>query len=174
MTLLRVAVAIAADLVLLIVGGRTNVLRNGSSNGGSRAAYEPARCVVAWWILLAIGVHTVLSIVTSQAPSFDGPIAGVAAIALVTAIVVWAAGGQGTTTRGFLRDLVSDRGEVALNTFQFVTWNGIVGLMLASTALRQAHVPQVGWRLVLMMAINAASYAIFRVSRLGAAAGSSN
>lgn len=168
MTALRGAGAIASALALILVGWRTNALRNGTRSEGARAAYEPARCVVAWWAFVALVVYGYLSIVRSSAPdSFDGPVTAVAAIAALATFIVWASEDQPTPTHGFLRDLASDRGDVALHTVQFVAWNAFLGVAIAVTSGRTRQVPSIGWQVVVLMGISAAYYVVFRVSRLG-------
>lgn len=141
MIAVRVALTLIVAAAIFIIGLRTNAMRDGSCRGDARPAYEPARCVVAWWLFLAITGYACLPIIAPQFESFDAPIGGIAALALITAFIVWLAGMNGGPTRGFLRDLGSDRGEVALHTVQFVAWNALVGVMLAGTALRKGEVP---------------------------------
>ena len=174
MIVLCVAATLIGTAAIIIIGVRTNALRNGTWRGDARPAYEPARCVVAWWLFLAITGYAFLPIIAPRFESFDAPIGGIAALELVTAFIVWLAGASGGPTRGFLRDLGSDRGEIALHAVQFVAWNALVGVTLALTTMRKGEVPTIRWTLPALLSVSAGYYIIFRTSRLGAAGSSSN
>lgn len=136
------------------------------------APYEPSRCVLAWWALITSAVYGYLWIVTDDREPLDGSLVATLCISAATTIVVWM-GGNGPSafvTHGFIRDLGSDRGQVAIHTVQFVLWNALLGVLFAATSYRDAMIPHLPQQLVGLLAISAAIYVIFRMSALGASA----
>lgn len=136
------------------------------------APYEPARCVLAWWVLIAASVYGYLWIVTGDRESLDGALAAILCISAATTIIVWVGGNRPSAFAmgGSIRDLGSDRGQVAIHTVQFVLWNALLGILFAATTYRDAMIPHPPQQLVGLLAISAAIYVIFRVSALGASA----
>jgi len=169
------AVPILIALILLLVSmfllmARWTSIFRVVSRATRDAPYEPSRCVLAWWALITGAVYGYLWIVTGDREPLDGSLAAILCISAATTIIVWM-GGNGPSefvTRGFIRDLGSDRGEVAIHTVQFVLWNALLGVLFAATTYRDVMIPHLPQQIVGLLAISAAIYVIFRVSALGA------
>lgn len=157
--------------VFVLIGRWTSIFRVASRETRD-APYEPSRCVLAWWALVVAAVYGYLWIVTGDREPLDGSLAAILCIAAATTIIVWMGGSASPplATRGFIRDLGSDRGGVAIHPVQFVLWNALLGVLFAATTYRDVMIPHLPQQLVGLLAFSAAFYVIFRVSALGAPA----
>lgn len=173
------AAAVLGLLVLLgYLGARTNILREEGSSG-SHKPYDLGRVQSAVWFFVISTSYLCLWLITGDLETLTPSILGLMGISTVTALaprVIASAGSDqhqpleasasssgGSTSRGFITDILSDQDGYSFHRFQMVLWTALLAIIFLCSVYDDLAMPKFGGALMALMGISAATYLGFEV-----------
>lgn len=159
--------ALVGWLALIATAVRAPALRVRSRRSGAPAPRDASRWQLIWWCAIVATTYAYVRFVTGDAEPVDGANTAIL-ISVATALFVWARDRsrshetERATTRGFLKDIISESGEVTVTSLQFVVWNLVLGVLLMATAYRRMSVPHLSAQLLGLQGLSAAIYIVFK------------
>jgi hypothetical protein len=174
------AAAVLGLLVLLVyLGARTNILREAGSAPGAYTRYDLGRVQSAVWFFVISISYLCLWLITGDLDTLTPSILGLMGISAVTALgphLLATAGSDqdqsteaaasssgGSTSRGFITDILSDHDGYSFHRFQIVLWTGLLAIIFLCSVYDDLAMPKFGGALMALMGISAATYLGFEV-----------
>jgi hypothetical protein len=159
--ILGIGAFLAAVLALVFAAQISAVLRDGDAN----SSYSLARVQMAFWLYLITAAFVFIWLVTGD---YNGVLTsqaltlmGISATTGLMAIVV-NNGAVPTHSEGFLTDILSDNGGVALHRLQIVVWTLILGVVFFAEIYHSFRLPTFDSNLLILMGISGVTYVGFK------------
>jgi hypothetical protein len=108
MTWLWMVLLIAVALGLVIVGSKSDLLRNGPTIGGTKQSFSLARTQMAWWFFLVLVGYVFIWLVTGDRDTIPASLLGLMGISASTALAAVAISARGTEKSAARKNLLDD------------------------------------------------------------------
>jgi hypothetical protein len=161
------ALLIIVAIALVFYARRSDMLRDGPSVDGVYQPYSLARVQMAWWFFLLVVGYVFIWLVTGEVDSISPSLLGLVGISAATALAAVAITSPSSrgprASAGFLRDLISDRGVVALDRLQVVVWTLVLGGIFLTAVLWDLTMPEFSATMLALMGISSGTYIGFKL-----------
>jgi hypothetical protein len=155
------AAFLAAVLALVFAAQISAVLRDGNAT----STYSLARVQMAFWLYLISAAFIFIWLVTGDyngvLTSQSLTLIGISGTTGLMAINV-NSGAVPAASGGFLQDILSDNGGVALHRLQIVVWTAILGVVFFAEIYRSFRLPTFDSNLLILMGISGVTYVGFK------------
>jgi len=175
-----VILLIAALVFFIHLCRKTSLIRNSAPGvPPDKQSYSLSQFQMAFWFFLVIAAYVFIWLICDELDTITDSVLGLIGIGSATAIgaavidqnkaTVDAAT---LTTRGFLRDVMSDNtGAISLHRFQMFVWTVVLGLIFVVSVYNGLEMPEFSATLLGLMGISSGTYLGFKVPESAAPAG---
>jgi hypothetical protein len=108
LTWLWVLLLISVALGLVIVGSKSDLLRDGPTIGGTKQSFSLARTQMAWWFFLVLVGYVFIWLVTSDRDTIPVSLLGLVGISATTALAAVAVSNRGSDQTSARKKLLDD------------------------------------------------------------------
>lgn len=172
--IVSLAAMLGLFVLLAYLGARTNILREERSTPSSYKPYDLGRVQSAVWFFVISSSYLCLWLITGDLETLTPSILGLMGISAVTALapgVIATAGSDqdqpleasksstsGSTSKGFITDILSDHEGYSFHRFQIVLWTVLLAIIFLCSVYDDLAMPKFGGALMALMGIGAATY----------------
>lgn len=170
------ALILVVGLLILLVylATQTNILRDrGPSPAGGYRPYDVGRVQTAFWFFIVSISYLCIWLITGDIDSLTPATLGLLGISAATALgpaLITDAGNKtdqtstnGTPSRGFFTDILSDADGYSFHRFQLVLWTTLLGLIFVASVYNNLAMPRFTGPLLALMGISAGTYLGFEL-----------
>lgn len=167
-----VIVLVAFASLAVMLSRRTSLIRKAGSARGALGLYSFSKAQQMFWFVLVAAAFVFLWMMTGEVDTLTESVLALLGVSAGTGVAAWmidSARDAGTTpSRGFLTDILSDGGGLALHRVQAAAWTLILGVIFCVTVYRTLFMPQFSFSLIVVMGISAGTYVTFKLPEVRA------
>lgn len=158
---------------------RTSLIRNNVPGvAPEKQAYSLALWQMGFWFFLVIAAYVFIWLINDELDTISDSVLGLIGIGSATAIgAVFIDQNKASldaateTTRGFIRDVLSDSsGSISIHRFQMFIWTLVLGVIFIASVYNNLEMPEFSAGLLGLMGISSGTYLGFKVPEASASA----
>lgn len=154
--------------VAVMLSRRTSLIRKaGGSGRGALAPYSFSKAQQMFWFVLVLAAFVFLWMMTGEVDTLTESVLALLGVSAGTGVAAWmidSSRDAGTApSRGFLTDILSDGGGLAIHRVQAAAWTLVLGVIFCVTVYRTLFMPQFSFTLIALMGISAGTYVGFKL-----------
>jgi uncharacterized membrane protein YeiH len=172
-------VLLTGSLILFIHLCRSSSLIRNNVPGVpvEKQSYSLALFQMAFWFFLVIAAYVFIWLINDELDTITDSVLGLIGIGAATAIGATlvdknkaSMDAATPTTRGFIRDVLSDESGITLHRFQMFVWTLVLGVIFVASVFRSLEMPEFSAGLLGLMGISSGTYVGFKVQENAAPA----
>lgn len=153
--------------VAVMLSRRTSLIRKGGSVRVALGPYSFSKAQQMFWFILVAVAFVFLWMMTGEVDTLTESVLVLLGVSAGTGVAAWmidSSRDAGTAeSRGFLLDILSDGGGLAIHRVQAAAWTLVLGVVFCVTVYRTLFMPQFSFTLIALMGISAGTYVAFKL-----------